>query len=193
MILIEHRVNTVAQLRQMPTEHGAEIDIRTFGTRLVLNHQPQQDGDSLDDFLGACRHGPLILNVKEDGLEDQILAKVDRLGIANAFFLDITIPTALRLARKAEKRFAIRFSEFEPLEYCLRFAGLAQWCWVDCFHSLPLDGETAALLRKHFKLCLVSPELEGHDPEVRIPEFKRQLAGISLDAVCTDFPQSWKA
>lgn len=175
----------------MPSHHGAEIDIRTYGSRLVLTHTPKQDADSLDEWLSHYHHGPLILNVKEDGLEEEILALVARFHVEEAFFLDLTLPTAVRLAGQQENRFAVRFSEYEPLEAALKFAGNARWCWLDCFTHLPLDPPTYQALRKHFKLCLVSPELEGHEATKHIPEFKAALTHFPVDAVCTDFPHLW--
>jgi hypothetical protein len=85
---------------------------------------------------------------------------------------------------------AVRFSEREPIEYALAFAGAAGWVWVDCFTRLPLDAHNHARLKAHFKICLVSPELQGHDTS-RIEEFKIQLRGLQIDAVCTKVPERW--
>jgi hypothetical protein len=36
----------------------------------------------------------------------------------------------------------------------------------------------------------VSPELQRH-PRERIAEFRAHLAGLPVDAVCTDFCEAW--
>lgn len=191
MEIIQHRINTIAALEAMPREHGAEIDLRTWGDRIILNHNPMEPGEDFQDWLSSYHHGTLILNVKEDGLEDEIRDLILQRGIHNAFFLDVTLPTAVRLTRQREKRFAVRFSEFETVESAMKFAGLADWCWLDCFTHLPLDERTYRPLRDAFKLCVVSPELEGHDPYKAIPDMRRLLDRYPVDAVCTDFPKMW--
>lgn len=191
MKCIDHRINTLSQLAALPRNHGAEIDIRTYGQHLVLNHAPCQDGDSLVQFLDAYRHQTLILNVKEDGLETQILDLLSQRAIHDFFFLDLSLPAAVKLARSGESRFAVRFSEFEPLEACLRFAGLAQWCWVDRFTTAPPDRAALALLKQHFKLCLVSPELQGREPTAEVRTIRNALETLDVDAVCTDLPELW--
>lgn len=191
MEMIAHRVNTLEELRSLPLSRGAEVDIRTFGSRLVLNHEPKQDGPLLDDWLGEYRHGTLILNVKEDGLEQEILQLLTRHSISQAFFLDQTVPASVALARRGEHRFAVRYSEFEPLEGALKFAGQARWCWLDCFTHLPMELSQWQQLKASFKLCLVSPELQGHDPREAIPVFKMLVKRFPVDAVCTDFPDLW--
>ena len=77
----------------------------------------------------------------------------------------------------------------------LRLAGRIDWVWVDCFTGLALTGGEAERLRgAGFKLCLVSPELQGRDAEREIPEMARLLAerGIAPDAICTKTPERWR-
>jgi hypothetical protein len=61
---------------------------------------------------------------------------------------------------------------------------------VDCFSDLPLNTENYSKLKKHFKLCLVYPELQGFDVS-RIEEFKNKLKDMPVDAVCTKRPDLW--
>ncbi len=86
---------------------------------------------------------------------------------------------------------AVRFSEFEPIEFCLGFAGKVDWVWIDCFTHLPLKADNYRLLKEHFKLCIVSPELQGH-PRSMITEYRKQLETMHVDAICSDFCEDWK-
>jgi|GEM_PF-6432008 len=43
MEVVLHRVNTIEALRATPTHFGAEIDIRTRGSDMILNHEPYED------------------------------------------------------------------------------------------------------------------------------------------------------
>ena len=190
MLIIDHRVNTLEHLAEVPADRGVEIDVRDYDGDLVLAHDPLQGGVGLADYLHACRHAMVIFNVKCDGLEAHILDLVRRHRIADYFFLDVANPTLVGLARRGERSVAVRFSEFEPIEFALAFADRVDWVWVDCFTHLPLDHDSHRRLKEHFKICLVSPELQGH-PRATIDAYRRQLDGMPIDAVCTDFPADW--
>jgi hypothetical protein len=191
MLLIEHRVNTLEHLRRVPPERGIEVDIRDYDGELRLAHDPLQSGERLEDLLAAYRHRLAIFNVKCDGLQEGVMRLAEKHGVADYFLLDLANPTLVTLARRGERRLAVRFSEFEPLEFALAFAGLAEWVWVDCFTRLPLDAATYRQLRRHFKICLVSPELQRH-PREWIGGFREQLRDMPVDAVCTDFCSDWE-
>jgi len=193
MLYISHRVNTVAQLLQTPPEYGVELDLRDHGDRLVLQHDPFK-GDSGEDFesyLTHYRHGLMILNVKSERVEHRVLELVEKYHVKEYLFLDSSFPMMRLLASEGEHRLAVRFSEFEPVESALAMAGRADWCWVDCFTRNPLTPETYAALRQHFKLCVVSPELQGR-PADTIADYAKELRAYPFDAVCTKKPELWK-
>jgi hypothetical protein len=192
MLLIDHRVNTAEHLRRVPADCGAEIDLRDYDGDLRLVHDPFLGGERFSDWLRSYRHALCIFNVKCDGLEDKILEQAQG-TVGDYFFLDCANPTLVKLVRRGERKVALRYSEFEPLEACLAFAGKADWVWVDCFTKLPFTRESYAALKRHFKLCLVSPELQKHGREA-IPQYRQQLKdlGVELDAVCTDFLDDWR-
>jgi hypothetical protein len=192
MLLIEHRVNTLRHLGQVPQERGIEIDLRDYAGRICLTHEPFEEGDDLKDLLEQYRHSLVIFNVKCDGLEDRIIHLAEKFGIEDYFFLDLPVPTMVKLVQRGMSRVAVRYSEFEPVESALAFAGKAEWVWVDCFTRLPLDEKTYKTLKEHFKICVVSPELQGHGREM-IPLFRRQLQGMPVDGVCTDFCGDWES
>lgn len=191
--IVAHRVNTLAELRQLPPSYGAEFDVRSRGSRLILHHEAFHEGEWLDPFLefyaSSGRQSLLIFNPKEDGLEAEILARVERHRIENFFLLDLAFPTMVRLAVKQGLRaIAARVSEYEPVEAALRFKGRVDWVWLDCFTGEPVDPQRLAPLRPHFKICAVSPELQGY-PREAIFKFRR--LDPYLDAVCTKHPEAW--
>lgn len=192
MHLIQHRVNTIAQLEQTPSEYGVELDLRDRGPRLILEHDPFADGEDFEPYLRRYRHGTMILNVKSERIEHRVLAELQHAGtVQDYFFLDCSFPMIRKLVSLGEHRIAVRFSEFEPIENALALAGEVDWVWVDCFTRLPLDAESHARLSRHFKLCIVSPELQGHALE-RIEEFADQLREFPVDAACTKRPDLWR-
>ena len=194
MEIVVHRRNTLADLAATPVSLGVEVDIRTRGDALIIHHDPFQDGEPFDAWLKEYRHGLLILNVKEEGLEDRLLALMQAHGIERFFFLDQSFPFLLRTALRGERRCAVRVSEYEPVAQALAVAHLVDWAWVDCFNTFPLSqGDAAALVKAGLRLCLVSPELHGR-AETDIGSLRRVLdeRHITPDAVCTKHPELWR-
>lgn len=192
MLWIAHRVNTVEQLEQTPAEYGVEIDVRERGSELILQHDPGRDGERLRDYLARFRHRFLILNVKTEGIEEEAIRRADERGVAGLFVLDAAVPAMVRLARRGERRFAVRFSEYEPIEGCLALAGLATWIWVDCFTDYPARPAQWKDMRRRLRVCLVSPELQGR----MVPAVATAAAVVrrfAADAVCTKQPDAWRA
>lgn len=194
MKLIAHRINSKEALGAVPREYGVEIDIRTQGKDLILHHDPFCDGEKLTDWLEAYQHKTIILNVKEEGLESTLIEAMDRHGIKDFFFLDQSIPFLVKYSKLGERRCACRISEYETMDSVMRFAGKIDWVWVDCFTHLPIDKHDANRLKQAgFKLCFVSPELQGRTAEADILQYKKLIADqeIQGDAVCTKRPDLW--
>jgi len=192
-VYIAHRINTVQQLQSVPFDHGIELDLRDRGERLILQHDPFKDGEDFSALLPHYRHSTMILNVKSEAIEPRVLEALRQAGtVGDYFFLDCSFPMMNRLIKMGEHRIAVRFSEHEPLAYAMALAGKVQWVWVDCFTRLPLDRESYVALSKHFKICIVSPELQGH-PLERIDEFARLLKSFPVQAICTKRSDLWQA
>jgi hypothetical protein len=182
---IAHRINTSEQLAQLPTEYGVEIDLRDFGERLVLQHDPFVGGEDFEEYLRNYRHGLMILNIKSERIEPRVLALLEKYNVREYFFLDSSFPMIFSLSSNGEQNIAVRFSELEPAEYALALAGRARWVWVDCFTKLPLDRRSAALMREAgFKLCLVSPDLVGRERDISAYKKQLQEQGVVMDAIC---------
>lgn len=194
MKIIFHRRNTSEQLRATPEEYGIEVDIRSKGEQLIIHHDPFMSGEPFEDWLTHYRHGTLILNVKEEGLEARLIALMQAKGIDDYFFLDQSFPFLIKWSNAGVHRCAVRVSEFESLETALTLSGKVDWVWVDCFTRFPLSREGGlTLINAGFKLCLVSPELQGRDADIEVPALIKQLSDLNIvaDAVCTKRPDLW--
>jgi len=194
MLLVAHRRNTIEELRATPHHLGVEVDIRSQGSELVIHHDPFVAGTRFVDWFEAYAHGLLILNVKEEGLEDALLALMKTRGKEDFFFLDQSFPFLVKTAKRGEKRCAVRVSEFESVDTALTLAGLVDWVWVDCFSKFPLSSADGERLREAgFRLCLVSPELQGRHGRDEIDAMREIIRsrGIMIDAVCTKVPELW--
>jgi len=195
MKLISHRRNTMSELLATDAKYGIEVDIRSEGDRLIIHHDPCVSGEFFDEWINAYQHGTLILNIKEEGLESRLIALMRSKGITDYFFLDQSFPFLVKWSKAGEHRCAVRVSEFESIETALTLAGKVDWVWVDCFTHFPLGEQDAKRLKDAgFKLCLVSPELQGRDANVEIPQLASLLKrrNIVADAVCTKRPDLWE-
>jgi len=191
MKIIQHRINTKDQLISVAPEYGIEIDLRANNNDIILHHDPFCAGEDFEDFLTQYKHGGIILNSKVEGMETRLIDLMRQFDIDDYFFLDLSLPFLVKTIKSGCHKVAVRFSEYEPLEFVSKFQGLAEWVWVDCFSSNILTPAAYDYLHRHFKICIVSPELQGH-PLVWIDNFKKVFIGFEIDAVCTKKPELWK-
>lgn len=186
MEFISHRVNKKEELINLPSEYGVEIDLRDDLTgRIYMEHDPFKDGENFEEYLKSYQHGTMILNVKSERIEHKILELLRKYNIKDYFFLDSTFPMIKLLSENGERKIAIRYSEFEGMDTVRVMAGKIDWIWVDCFTKLPIDDEIYSEMKElGYKLCLVSPELQGQGE--KIEEYAQQINdnNITFDAIC---------
>jgi hypothetical protein len=197
MLYFLHRVNEVARLAGVDPSWGVEIDLRSdVGApgRIHLAHDPWKRGEDLEGWLRAFRargiRGPVILNTKEDGLEDRALEMCHETGVAEVLFLDTSLPTLVRRLDRGEgERYFVRASRAEPPEALRGFRGKARWAWVDCFDGEPMPAAEVSTLARDFRICLVSPEMHGQSLD-QVSRFEPLFP--LADAVCTKDPRRWQ-
>src|SRR5690606_21460116 len=144
---IRHRINKSEDLRNVLPSEGVEIDLRTSGFQqgeFHLSHDPWKEGEEfrswLQEFLKRKIKGPLILNTKEDGLEESLIELMESVGITNYLFLDTAFPTLYRYSKTSHAhRFMVRASSVEPIEILKSFKDKVQWVWLDCFEGKPVS------------------------------------------------------
>jgi len=195
MIVVHHRRNHAKDLAAVPVEDGVEIDVRSYGKDLIIQHDPFLQGELLSDWLEQYKHQLLILNTKEEGIEQRCLELMNNFNIENFFFLDQTFPLLIKTAILGEKRCAARVSEYESIETAISLNAMVDWIWIDTFTRFPLNAEELRKLSGiGYKLCVVSPELLGRDGKQEIKKMRSYFnsEGLSIDAVCTDLPDCWR-
>ncbi|TDQ32771.1 PI-PLC domain-containing protein [Zeaxanthinibacter enoshimensis] len=187
MEFIAHRINTLAELQQLPRELGVELDLRDGSNgRIHIAHDPFVQGEDFEAYLKEYKHGTLILNIKSERIETEILRLIKLYKIPNYFFLDSSFPMIYSLTRLEENNIALRFSEWEGLDTLERMAGKVKWVWIDCFTKLPLDRQVFRQLKEWgYRLCLVSPELQGREKDIESYKAFLKDQNIQLDAICT--------
>jgi hypothetical protein len=194
MLIIQHRVNCIDLLKKTPKDLGVEIDIRSSQNELYLSHDPFTTGASMAEFLDHFKHSFIVLNVKEEGLEDRCVELLRSKGIENYFFLDQSMPFLIKRGLKGLRDGACRVSEYESVNTVDNISPFCDWVWVDSFNSEVVAVETLRHLRAlGLKICLVSPELHGMHRQEEIQSLVSLTQGLNfqIEAVCTKFPEAW--
>ena len=184
MELIAHRLNKISELKKLSKKYGAEIDLRTNGSRIILHHDPYKKGEKLENFLSNYDHGTLILNVKESGIENEVIKIVKKYKIKRFFLLDVEMPLICKNNKKTNKHFSIRYSEYEPIDTLKKFTNNVGWVWIDTFKTLPINKKVTTILKK-FKSCLVCPERWGRPKDIVKYIHKMKKINFLPDSVMT--------
>lgn len=192
-------------LDSLPKSHGIEIDVRYHNNALILHHDPfnhhTENNTELKDLLSKWKNsGPIIVNLKSEGIEKACIEMMVAYKIKNWFFLDMSMPFFVKYSNKvfknqifgfSKENLAVRFSDKEPLEYALSFKDKVAWVWIDYFDEFPLNKKNILLLKDaNFKICLVSPELQ-QDSIFETAELVEMCSGFDIAAVCTKNPKFW--
>ena len=191
MEIIIHRVNSIKKLKKISKYFGVEVDIRSFGSKLILNHDPHKRGDNLENFLKQYNHGTLILNIKEDGIENEVLMKVKKAKIKSFFLLDVEFPYIFKCLKKRERNIAIRFSENETIETAKLMVKKFKWLWIDTVTKLPITKKNIKIINK-YKSCLVCPERWGRAHQIDIYKKKLKKLKFKPSAVMTSYKYAHK-
>jgi hypothetical protein len=115
--------------------------------------------------LSYYHHGTLILNVKESGIENEVINIVKKFKIKRFYLLDVEMPLICKNSKKINKHFSIRYSEYEPIDTLKKFTNNVGWVWIDTFQTLPINKKVSRVLKK-FKSCLVCPERWGRPKDI---------------------------
>lgn len=203
MQVIIHCVNKIDNLKEVPLKYGVEIDVRGYGDKILLNHDPIDDPskyDELEVYLQNFSHAFVIFNTKETGYEQKIIDLAEKYNISKEkyFLLDVEFPYLYRATRKEGIRnIAARYSEAEPIEMAeaqiINGQPLLEWVWIDTNTILPLDKNIINRL-KPFKTCLVCPERWERPQDITPYAQKMKDLNFKLDAVMTaqKYAEQWE-
>jgi len=186
---IAHRVNTIDELVNIPYWCGVELDLRDTDDKIGVVHDPYIKTDcTFDKYIEHVDNRFMILNIKSEGIEHEIIKILNKYNKKDYFFLDCSFPMIHKLSQLGEHNIAIRLSEYEDIQTVINMKNKVKWVWVDCFNDLILNKQNYAILKQHnFNICLVSPELQGKTDVQYIKNYKSYLKdnNIIVDMICT--------
>ena len=139
------------------------------------------------------QNGTLVLNIKESGIEDEVIKKVrENKKIKSFFLLDVEIPYLFNSLKNNNKYCAIRTSHYEPLESSLKFKKIFNWLWIDTVKSISFNSKKEKKILDNFKKCLVCPERWGEPHKIKLYKNYFIKSNINIDAVMTSLKYSQK-
>ena len=197
MHIIKHRVNTKRGLVETNRSFGIEMDVRSRENHIIVTHDPfNLDAELFEDWLSEYRHGTLVVNVKEEGIEQRVCNTLKEFGVIDYFLLDQSFPFMMKTLFSGEPRTAARLSDVESVETIFKLKGVSglfpDWVWIDCFSGDWAHLEKLASVKAlGIKTCLVSPELQGRNLEGELEQILGLVDLDALDAVCTKNPDIW--
>jgi len=196
MKIFRHRCNSRERLATTSREFGVEIDIRTWCLDLILEHDPYTEGEHLGEWLMAYQHAGLILNVKEEGLEQSLVDLLADRNISNYLFLDQSFPSMIKwLNAGYQQHIAARVSEYESMSSLKSFPYPPGHIWCDSFSGNwdHLASTVQYAADNGATLILVSPELQSRDTHSEILTILDSLSNLPFVnlAVCTKEPSLW--
>ncbi|CNH69966.1 Uncharacterised protein [Yersinia frederiksenii] len=170
---------------------GVETDVRDLNKTLIVSHDMPCGGElTLKELFKLLegRNLPLALNIKSDGLVDQLNQIIKEENISDSFVFDMSVPDQFSYIKNGNISVFTRMSEYE------RDATFYEECegvWLDAFHSTWYDMNLiSTLLSDNKQVCIVSPELHKRDDYKMLWSLMRG-SEISKDdriILCTDFP-----
>ena len=187
---IAHRINSIEAANSIPSSIGIEFDVRAYGSDLIVSHDPFIKGVKLKTFLEKNTDRLCAINIKEEGIERDVIEISKNLGVKNFFLFDVNFPQVFKLANEYKKHLCLRISEFEkPL--LSEVTELCTYLWIDTFGgNFWINKEQIKYLKNlQFNLCFVSPELHRPIVKKQIEFAKNFKNNIELfdekDTICT--------
>ena len=192
MEVIIHRVNNIKNLKKLRSDFGAEIDLRAKGSSIILNHDVSTNGDKFEDYIDLYNHGTLVLNIKESGIENEVIKIVKKKKIKKFFLLDVEVPYLFKALENSEKFSALRVSYYEPLEFVMKFKKIFNWFWLDSIKKLNFSDKEIKTLNNH-NTCFVCPERWGRPHLIDYYKKYFQKRKLNINSVMTSlkYAEKW--
>lgn len=177
----------VAFRRSFEMGYGTETDLRDSGSKIVVSHDKPKGNEVLfEDFLDLMneKNLTLALNIKADGLIDDILNILKKYNHTNYFTFDMSIPDMVFQTKRNVKIFA-PYSDIVSTPILLEESiGV----WLDCFYSLWYTNSVIEdLIDSGKKVCIVSSDLHKRDNTEQWQILKNSKYINSNDLlICTD-------
>lgn len=163
---------------------GIETDLRDIKGCIVISHNmPTGNEITFEDLLKILdgRDLPLALNIKADGLADEIKRLLEKYHHTNYFTFDMSIPEMVYQHKLGLNVYTGKSDIItSPI-----MIDKAKGVWLDCFNSDWFSqSDITDILKQNKEVCIVSPDLHKREYKDVWSKYKN-ISNISL---CTDYP-----
>ena len=179
---VKSEQNSLSSVEKSFSFDGVETDLRSLNGRIVLSHDPVMTWKryaSLEDAfrLKAPEHFFWALNIKEDGLSEELSRLLKKYRIKNYMCFDLSFPEAVSYEEKKMRM----FSRFGDREREVKGRDLV----FDCFSSRSFASSIKTLPLSS-RVMVISPELHGHAHLSAWKVLKKMK--FRNQSLCTDYP-----
>ena len=202
MIILSHRGywkylternQRIAFERSFNLGFGTETDLRDSGKKIVISHDmPGGNEISFEEVLKIMdgRNLPLALNIKADGLADDILDLLNKYNHTNYFTFVMSSSDRVVHIKKNVVVFTGLSDILSPAVLLDKVAGV----WLDSFNSDWYEANIIDdLIQQSKSVCIVSADLHHRDYDLQWEMIKhcKSLNSTNL-MICTDYPEKAK-
>lgn len=169
---------------------GTETDLRDYQGKIVISHDiPTGEEPFFEDLLKVMNGKNLLLalNIKADGLSNEIAQLLQYYNHTNYFTFDMSIPDMVSQMKQNMKFYTGCSDILETPVLLKKAAGV----WLDSFYSEWFDENLVLdFLSAGKKICIVSAELHGRDNKNQWNILK-SFSCINTDEItlCTNLPE----
>ncbi len=186
-LIPEEKNQEIAFRRSFDMNYGTETDLRDSGSKIVISHdKPRGDEMTFEELLQIMdsRNLMLALNIKADGLIDDILSILKIYNHTNYFTFDMSIPDMIFQIKKNANVFApLSDIVFTPI-----LLEQSTGIWLDCFKSIWYTNELIEdFIDCGKEVCIVSNDLHNRE-HLEHWQLLKQNKFINSDKllICTD-------
>lgn len=168
---------------------GVETDFRDFNGSIVISHDPATKDSITADRLFRSDFGAdkiWALNIKADGIGDDLKNALQNFNITNYFTFDMSIPEMF-VYRNKKIKFYTSWSDLTPTPLLLNEAA---GIWLDSFDRLWYgESDLKRIVDVGLPICFVSEDLHHRETEHQWKLIKKiSLSTVSELFICTDKP-----
>jgi hypothetical protein len=192
MKILIHRVNSIAELIQTSSKFGVEVDVYEHDGQIYTGHDPRSEICQFKSWVQDFKHDFLAVNIKQEGIELEVIEILESAGITNFFLFDLSFPMLYKLSQLGESRLAVRVSDIEGVQALSYFKDRIDWVWLDAFADVSFIPSILDSL-SGFKVCVVSPELHSRRESELSAKLLMEILSFKSEfsAVCTKKPEMW--
>ena len=184
--------NTINSFKQsLYNNFGIETDLRDYNGNIVVSHDmPNSNAINVEllfeEYNATGKNEILALNIKSDGLQNDIRELLNKYTINNYFFFDMSIPDMYGYMKSGLNVYT-RLSEYETVPV---FYNDSSGIWLDSFQSMWFnESDITHHFNKGKNVCIVSQELHGRS-HIEMWKYLSSMHIIYSDKLilCTDYP-----